>query len=91
MDSFSQSTLILDNLDSEEDALLGPRVGQERYVSYVPTWQEYLIVPVQLRNTPLSLPGAGTLPAPIRIAATAYTATEIPPGTTIWKWPPDKS
>lgn len=90
MTAFQSATVVLDN-ESEESFSDGQvRVAQERYITYVDGWKEYLIVPVIVKeDAPLSRPGTPTLPPPIRIAWSAYTAPKIPDGKVLWKWPPD--
>jgi hypothetical protein len=72
MNAFANTTLILDNPPHDAALLQGPqRVAEERYISWVPEWNQFLIVPVIVKTEPVSRPGRATLEAPLRIAATA--------------------
>ena len=90
MNAFSNSTIVLDNPPAEGSREFGPdRQGQERYISWIPDWSQFLIVPVVLSLKPVSRIGAPTVEAPVRVALSAYPSPEIPPGNIIWQMSTD--
>lgn len=91
MTAFESAAWVFDNPPLEEFRVETERVADERYVSYVPVWKEFLVIPVMVKTVPVPRLGRPTLNPPVRLAVTAYRTATIPTGNILWKWPPDES
>jgi hypothetical protein len=83
MSHWENSPLVLDNLPLVGSKVGPPRLGDERYVCWVPGWDQYLIVPVVTLSEQKNVDGY-TLSPGTRIGWTAYTDPQIPEGNVIW-------